>query len=93
MSEPPTSTADDPELKAMLAIVRYLAPLDRAACTRVLDWAKKRYTELFIADGDVNAFQTFVDRLTEAAAQIGDVTPIEIVRFVDAVKANQEDAA
>ena len=91
MSDEVTSTRDDPELKAMLAIVRYLEPLYRAACVRVLKWAEQRYTELFVADGDLKAFQTFTDSLVEAAKQIGDVRPIDIIRFADTVR-EQKDA-
>jgi hypothetical protein len=76
----------DPETEAIETIATALESLDRAACARVLEWAKTRYTQMHILDGDLDAFTRFVEGLTEAARTIGDVTPIEIVRFAENVQ-------
>jgi len=80
------SAATDPEIVAVDAIAAALQPLDRAACTRVLKWAEARYTQLHVLDGDLEAFQKFVDALVEASKSIGEVAPIEIVRFAENVQ-------
>lgn len=77
---------NDQELAAMQDLAEHLDSLSRASCLRVLRWAEDRYTKLEILDSDVGAFSRFVDALTEAARQIGDVTPIEIVRFAENVQ-------
>jgi hypothetical protein len=79
-----TSTRDDPELRAMLAMVRYFEPLNRAACRRVLAWAEKRFTQLDIDESDLSAFASLTESLLAAAREIGDVTPQDIIRFADA---------
>lgn len=80
------SAANDPEIEAVEAIAAALRPLDRAACARVLKWAETRYTQMQILDSDLDAFCRFTESLVEAAKQIGDVTPLEIVRFAGNVQ-------
>lgn len=79
---------DDLELVALDAISVALQPLDRASCTRVLAWAEARYTRLHIVEGDLDAFSRFTDGLTKAAAEIGGITPAQIIAFAEKVQAD-----
>lgn len=81
----------DPEILAVETIATALAPLDRAACSRVLDWAEKRYTQLHVEASDLEAFSRFTDALAEAAREIGEVTPLEIMRFAENVQKYERD--
>lgn len=76
----------DPEVAALESIAAALAPLDRAACQRVLKWAEDRHSRIQIADTGVAAFSRFTEALVEAARTTGDVTPLEIVRFAENVQ-------
>lgn len=84
----------------MKAVARALEGLeDRAARRRVMDWARTRYVDVVflpVEDFDTEGFGRFVDALRQAANQLGNIAPIEIIRFgeyVREMKAREEEAA
>lgn len=67
-----TTTTPDGELLAMQAMVKYLSPLDRGACTRVLAWAEERFTKGFdsFADIENGSFTRFTEEVVGIAKGI-----------------------
>lgn len=78
-----TEASNDGEIRAMMAMKRVLEPLDRGARHRVLEWAEGRYVRESIPDLDPQFMTKFTNAVVQAAREIGDVTPLDIIRAMD----------
>lgn len=86
---------DDQEIAAVQAVAQALQPLNRAEAQRVLAWADSR----FCGDAfpplsfDAEEFRKFCSALQSAAAELGNVAPVDILRFVEKVKGTTTEGA
>ena len=71
-----------------------------SASRRVLEWARTRYVDVVMVpvdEFDTEGFARFTAALREAANRLGDIAPIDIVRFGEYVREmkarDQEEAA
>ena len=86
------STSDDVEVRAMLAIVRYLSPLTTAQSRRVLEWARDRYVSTNTDPLPPDWMESFSQGLIEAARKVGAVTPLDLLTFAERVYAERVPA-
>lgn len=68
----------DGEIAAFQAIVQSLEPLGSAACSRILRWAEQRFVSAPL-DIDPEAISRWFEALGNAAREMGDVTPQQII--------------
>jgi hypothetical protein len=95
MSDPAPSNNDatpnnDPELRAMLALIKYLTPLDRQAVERTLEWAKARFLpERFtdLKEMPFDAFEKFTKTVAGVARDIDGMSGHDILRAAAEVAA------
>ena len=86
------ASLDDVELRAMWALQRYFLPLDRAQRHRVLDWARARFVSAPFPELPPDWMDQFTTGLTQAAATIKGVTPLDLIRFAETVAQLRDDA-
>jgi hypothetical protein len=86
----------DPELAAMKAVARAFEGLDRGGCARVVEWARKRYVDRDLVpfgEFDSEGFARFTDALRQATLELGNIAPIDVLRFAEYVRELKEREA
>lgn len=80
MSAIPEQTRDL-EMEALGDVARALAPLDRGAAKRVLDWANKRYVEVEtpMSHESMDALNKFLEAIHKTAQRLHIARPADLL--------------